>query len=191
MCMLFATSVAVAQNNDTDEPKSEISVGYGLPLNSSNMCEFLASTWTGSLSNRKLDKDRYIGPLTLEYHYHVTPLIGVGVIGVYSNYKGVYTYGEDPQNINNTYFTVMPSVKFNWLRRDNWGLYSKIALGYTYSKFKEDIEGKNTQKEESANSMNFQVSAIGVEVGSRSVRAFAEFGFGEQGIGLAGVRFRF
>ena len=38
---------------------------------------------------------------------------------------------------------------------------------------------------------NFQVSAIGVEVGSPKFRGFAELGYGEQGIALIGLRYKF
>ncbi|MBR6282981.1 MAG: hypothetical protein IKR25_01635 [Muribaculaceae bacterium] len=190
MCMILATGTAVARNYDADEPKSEISVGYGLPLNASNMCEFLAAGWTGGLSNKDLDKDRYVGPLTLEYFYHVTPVIGVGAVGVYSYHKGVYVNAGTPEDQSSTYLTIMPSVKVNWLRRDNWGLYSKIAFGYSYCKYKNAEEGKEARTD-TGSCANFQASIIGAEVGGRSVRGFVELGFGEQGVGLAGVRFRF
>ena len=87
----------------------------------------------------------------------------------------------------------MPSVKFNWLRRHNWGLYSKLAAGATLRhsslKEKESVDAKKTTKNQAF--FNFQVSAIGFEAGSENVRGFAELGIGEQGVGLAGVRFRF
>ena len=90
----------------------------------------------------------------------------------------------------------MPSVKFNWLRKDHWGLYSKVAAGVTYAKFNEkyyDELGKNIDDKATANDIvfNFQATAIGIEAGSSHVRAFTEFGIGEQGIALAGVRYKF
>ena len=38
---------------------------------------------------------------------------------------------------------------------------------------------------------NWQLSLIGVEAGSPYMRAFAELGFGEQGIVCAGLRYKF
>lgn len=183
----------VAQNYDTDEPKHEISLGYGAAINSTNMLEFLADVWTGGHNNRHLENDRYIGPLTAEYFYHVTPLIGVGAIGVYSHYKGDEKNGEGTiEEHSSTYFTFMPAVKLNWLRREYWGLYSKLGAGFTHGSFKLSDKSSNSSKETgSLNNFNFQASAIGVEVGSRTIRGFAEIGFGEQGIALAGVRLRF
>jgi hypothetical protein len=87
----------------------------------------------------------------------------------------------------------MPSVKFNWLRRTNWGMYTKVAAGaslrHSTIKNNEDISAKN--KTDNTLFFNFQVSALGIEAGTENVRAFAELGVGEQGVGLAGVRFRF
>jgi hypothetical protein len=89
----------------------------------------------------------------------------------------------------------MPSVKFNWLRKNNWGMYSKLAAGATYTHFCfEDYENdRKTGEKETANDLffNFQVSLIGIEAGNQHVRGFAEFGIGEQGIALAGVRYKF
>jgi hypothetical protein len=39
--------------------------------------------------------------------------------------------------------------------------------------------------------VNWQLTAIGVEVGSKQIRAFAELGTGEQGIFLGGIRCKF
>ena len=37
----------------------------------------------------------------------------------------------------------------------------------------------------------FQASLLGIEAGSPTIRAFTELGTGEQGIILAGVRYKF
>ena len=38
---------------------------------------------------------------------------------------------------------------------------------------------------------NFQASLLGIEAGSEKIRGFAELGAGEQGIILAGLRYKF
>ena len=90
----------------------------------------------------------------------------------------------------------MPSVKFNWLRKDKWGMYSKVALGATLTSFSTqdyNESGKLTGEKETSNDVffNFQASLLGVEVGGAQVRGFFELGLGEQGIALAGVRYKF
>ena len=90
----------------------------------------------------------------------------------------------------------MPAVKFNWLRKANWGMYSKVAIGASLANSsKEDYNenGKLTGQKENTNDVffNFHASLLGVEAGNQHVRGFAELGLGEQGIILGGVRYRF
>ena len=90
----------------------------------------------------------------------------------------------------------MPSVKFNWLRKNKWGLYSKVALGATLAHYSEqnfDDSGRRVDDKGSSNDVffNFHASLIGVEAGGRNVRGFAELAIGEQGILLGGVRYKF
>ena len=54
-----------------------------------------------------------------------------------------------------------------------------------------DNDGQVKSEAESLVHVNWQVSLIGIEAGSPTVRGFAELGTGEQGIILAGVRYKF
>ena len=184
-----------AQAQDDMETRHEVAVSYGVKPN---------STWFDVLTDiipamfgETHENYKCVGPIGLEYYYHTSPLIGVGAVAVFSTNQEDGFY-EKIQNshINRTYFTFMPSVKFNWLRKNHWGLYSKLAAGVTYAYFNEkyyDKLGKNIDDKATANDIvfNFQATAIGVEAGSSHVRAFTELGIGEQGIALAGVRFKF
>ena len=92
----------------------------------------------------------------------------------------------------NNYFTLMPAVKFDWLRKSHFGMYSKLAVGATLRS--EEYTSKNDSKRDYTDStvhLNWQVTAIGIEAGSTTVRGFAELGTGEQGVILAGVRCKF
>ena len=138
---------------------------------------------------------RWSVPVSAEYFYHVSPLVGVGGIGVYSHHKQDVVQDEQVTGKRSSnYFTVMPAVKFNWLRRQNWGLYSKVGVGYTRAEYKttgKDSDGNFKKDSSSDNFFNFQASLVGIEAGNRSVRGFAELGFGEQGLIHGGIRFRF
>ena len=86
----------------------------------------------------------------------------------------------------------MPAVKFDWLRKKNFGMYSKLAFGATYRT--EKIEYKNSVYEdydENGLHVNWQLSVLGIEAGSPTLRGFVELGTGEQGIGLIGLRYKF
>ena len=180
-----------------DETRHEVSVSYGVLPN---------SIWIDVLTDVipavfgvEYENYNYVGPIGVEYFYHTSPLVGVGAVGVFAtnNEDGYHKNSDllDSHRVK-SYFTFMPAVKFNWLRKDNWGMYSKLALGGTYTRFTEQHYDDNGHKEgakETTNDyiFNFQASLIGVEAGNDHVRGFAEFGVGEQGVALAGIRFKF
>lgn len=193
--LIFCTTQTLqAQDFDpNDEPKNELALAYGA-INSSN-CLDVFSEVVGAMFGARYKNSKFVGPFSAEYFYHVTPLIGVGGIGVYNHHKEDVVQGEQiTGKRTSNYFTIMPAVKFNWLRKQNWGLYSKLGAGYTHGNY--TTTGKDSEgiyiKDSSCNDFfNFQVSLIGAEAGNRNVRGFAELGFGEQGLIHGGVRFRF
>lgn len=186
------------QAQEEMETRHEIGVTYGAVPNSvwvDVFTDVIAAMFGESHENNK-----YFGPIGLEYYYHTSPLIGVGAVAVFTTNKEDAFYNTElTGHHTKSYITVMPSVKFNWLRKNNWGLYSKLAAGATYTHFSfEDYDidnttGKKTTEKTTAKDLlfNFQASLIGVEAGNQRVRGFAEFGVGEQGVALAGVRFKF
>ena len=192
--VLSCAPCALAQDFDpNNEPKNELAVGYGF-VSSSNALDVFSDV-VSAIFGARYENGAFIGPLSAEYFYHVSPLVGVGGIGVYSHHKQDVIQNEvvTGKQISN-YYTVMPAVKFNWLRKKQWGMYSKLAAGYTranYSTTGKDSDGSNTKDSSSDNFFNFQASLVGIEAGNRSVRGFAELGFGEQGLIHGGVRFRF
>ena len=183
------------QAQDEMETRHEISVSYGVVPN---------SIWIDVLTDvipamfgETYDDSHYVGPVGLEYYYHTSPLIGVGAVAVFAtnNDNGFFNEVKNSHR-NKSYITVMPSAKFNWLRKNNWGMYSKLAAGATYTHFTyQDYDDNGNKTDEKTTSkdliFNFQASLIGIEAGNDRMRGFAEFGVGEQGVALAGVRFRF
>ena len=85
----------------------------------------------------------------------------------------------------------MPAVKFNWLRRKNIGLYSKLGAGATLRRERIDDKGVEDEGPESNVHFNWQASLVGFEAGGPTFRGFIEIGEGEQGIALVGLRCRF
>lgn len=178
-----------------EETRHEIGISYGVVPN---------SVWIDVLTDvvpaifgEKYENGCYVGPIGVEYYYHTSPLIGVGAIAVFAtNNDDGFRKEVLTSHRNKSYMTLMPSVKFDWLRKTNWGMYSKVAVGATLSRFSNqdyDTNGKLIGEKKVTNDVlfNFQASLIGVEAGNRNVRGFAELGVGEQGIALAGVRFKF
>ena len=85
----------------------------------------------------------------------------------------------------------MPAVKFDWLRKKYFGMYSKLAAGATLRQEKYDSNNGSNDYDDSAVHVNWQLPFVGIEAGSPAIRAFAELGIGEQGILQAGVRYKF
>ena len=188
--ILILALAAPICNINAQEPKHEISVSYGVLPNSLWLDG--VQSFFEALFGQKKNTRNYVGPIGLEYHYRVSPLIGVGAVAVYSHHEEDLLKDDAViRSRNKNYYTIMPSVKFNWLRRDHWGLYSKVAIGASLfnQKMKEAETGQKT--DENKVNFNFQASAIGVEVGSGTIYGFFEAGLGEQGVFLGGVRAKF
>lgn len=188
---VFAFVSVPAQAQDELETRHEIAVSYGAVSNSNWIDAY--SEVISAIFGAKHDKHSFVGPVGLEYYYHINPLVGVGAIATYSGFKEDELGKDDnvSATLKNSYISLMPSVKFNWLRRNNWGLYSKLAAGATYSHSSKDDVNDKTNTTDDKVFFNFQASAIGVEVGGEHALGFLELGVGEQGIALAGVRFKF
>ena len=144
----------------------------------------IVSTYAGAFSFSSDDQSGFWGPIGIEYFYHVSPVVGVGAVASIAGCK------YDHSSFKANYYTVMPAVKFNWLRRDHFGLYSELAAGMIIMQTKVDGTNHSDAKEESTTDFMWQATALGVEFGS-AFRGFCELGFGEKGILCAGMRYKF
>ena len=184
-----------AQAQDETETRHEVAVSYGVVPNS--VWIDLYTDIIPAIFGEERKGKGYFGPIGLEYYYHTSSLIGVGAVAVYASSKQDCFYNDlQTSAITKSFFSFLPSIKFNWLHKKNWGLYSKVAAGVSYARFNDedyDDNGKKTGDNTVSKDLlfNYQASLIGVEAGSAHLRAFAELGIGEQGIALGGVRFKF
>ena len=189
VAMLTVTSVNA--QSDASDSKHEIAVSYGSLSNSDWLNIF--ENVIGAIFGEKYEDDTFFGPIGLEYFYHLKPWLGVGAITTYGQLTQDAIKGDDKVGKkSNYYFSVLPAVKFDWYRGDVVGLYSKLGAGVTMRREIREFEGNkaeyNTDKTDIM--FNWQVSLIGIEVG-KSLRAFAEGGFGEQGVVMLGLRYKF
>lgn len=187
---LMAATNVNAQNG-YDDTKHEVGISFGGGSNSQWIDVFedlIVTMFDNSLSDRS-----FTGPFSAEYFYHVKNWFGVG---------GIFVYGHSSQDIqeksmnigevSNNYITLMPAAKFDWLRKKHFGMYSKLGIGATYRN--ENIEYKNSDHDDYSESelhVNWQISLLGIEAGSPTLRGFVELGTGEQGIALIGLRYKF
>lgn len=182
------------QAQDEMETRHEVAVSYGTVPNSI-WIDILTEVIKASFGE-SMDSYKHVGPIALEYYYHTSPLIGVGAVAIFtSNNENGFIKDVKSSHTFRSYFSFMPSIKFNWLRKKNWGMYSKLAAGVTYAHFKQDDydNGVATGEKTTANDLvfNFQASLLGIEAGGQNVRGFVELGMGEQGVALAGIRCKF
>lgn len=180
-------------NAQESESKHEVSFGVGCWANSQIldlMKDLTGTTMTAGYVS--YENEKFSIPLSVEYFYHINPLVGVGGIAVYSHGKRDMLYdGELQGRMKTNYYTFIPAVKFNWLRKKNWGLYSKAGLGVSVRNQKWNwYDASHTNDSDTDFILNFQGTPIGVECGNQYYWGFLELGMGEQGIVNAGIRIK-
>lgn len=190
---MMATMNVNAQNEDL---KHEIGISYGLGVStiSDGIGNGVGRGIFENLAGYEWTNDKQFGSLAVEYFYHTNnPKLAVGGIVTYSKY-GEDVMKKETKSIvgerTRHYISVMPSVKYYWINKNHFGLYSKAAAGAML--LSEKSKDNELNKEETNSKVYFmgQVSPIGVEFGGQ-VRGFIEAGCGEQGIVLAGVKYKF
>lgn len=187
---LCGSSVGASAQN----ARHEIAVSYGTLSNSTWIDVFEDANIASTVQGIKFSDSKEIGSISAEYFYHINPLLGLGAIGSFgASSQDILSNQTKIGKMRHKFFTVMPAMKFNWLRRSQWGLYSKIGLGGTLRSEKDKFNDTSIYKDYDDNMFHFnwQVTFIGIEAGSESVRGFIETGVGEQGAFLVGVRYKF
>ena len=176
MAMMMAALTVNAQNDDL---KNEIGVFYGFD-SASNIVSSIGTAFNWDSS----DQTGFWGPVGIEYYRHLTPVVAVGAVASIAG----CTWSKN-DDFTSKYYTIMPSVKFNWLRRNHFGMYSAVSAGFMIHSASQKRNGN--KETESQTSFMIQLTGIGAEVGGENVRAFAEVGVGEKGILCAGLRYKF
>ena len=193
---MMATVNVNAQNEDLHH---ELSLSYGL----GSIAQFGDGLGEGIglvFTNTEYDDGAILGPISLEYFYHFNnPRLALGASFTYSKWDSDVLDRGTHQKIGDrkrNFFSVMPSFKYYWVNKNNFGLYSKAAAGIGFLSIKDDMKGYkdgkevNEKKDDNGTYFMFQASFIGAEFGSK-FRGFAELGIGDQGFIQAGVRYKF
>jgi hypothetical protein len=102
----------------------------------------------------------------------VTPGVAIGAMASIAGCK----WGDNGEE-KTKYYTVMPSVKFNWLRKEHFGMYSSLAAGIMVA----SLSGSKNGGSDSKTNFMCHVTGLGAEFGGQ-LRGFAELGFGERGV---------
>ena len=184
--MVVAAMMATVSVSAQDE-KNEIGVFYGVE-SASNIVSYITSSFAAATG----DQSAWWGPVGVEYYHHVSPVVAVGGVAVFAGCKA-----EDEKtkskDLDEKFITVMPSVKFNWLRKKGFGMYSALSAGVMFASISVEGEAKAADKDakdETITTFMFQATALGIEFGG-NVRGFVEAGVGEKGVVCAGLRYKF
>jgi hypothetical protein len=183
ICVALLSMGAQAQDS-----KHEVGVFYGVG-SASNILSII----TSSISAAVGDQSDFWGPIGVEYYYHVSPVVGLGAVAAYAGCKA-----EDEktrkEDLSETFISLMPSVKFDWLRKKNFGMYSALSAGVMFCSISCNDNAKASDpnaKDETLTTFIFQATALGAEFGGEQFRGFVEAGVGEKGLLCAGVRYKF
>ena len=195
LSFLFAALMAVMSLQAQDEkPRHEIGVSYGagVSLIGDGIGNSVGTGLFDALFGYNWTNRKEFGSLGLEYFYHLSdnPRVALGGILTYARYgEDVEKDGVKKGDRKRTYMTLMPSVKYYYVDGKNFGLYSKAAVGVMMLHSKSSMNSQS----DSDSSFRFmgQASLLGVEAGSQNLRGFLEFGIGEQGIALIGLKCKF
>jgi hypothetical protein len=188
LVMVAATMMVALNVNAQDEPKNELGVFYGIE-SASNILSIYSTMFSAAAG----DQSSWWGPIGLEYYHHISPVVAVGAVGVYAGCEAI-DKKTGHKDLNETYISLMPSVKFNWLRKKNFGLYSAVSAGVMFASISIDSSVKASDpeaKDETLTSFMFQATALGAEFGGNAFRGFVEAGLGEKGTLCAGLRYKF
>ena len=114
--MVVAAMMATVSVNAQEETKHEIGVFYGIDSASD-----IVSSITSAFAAAAGDQSSFWGPVGVEYYYHVSPVVGVGGVAAFAGCKAI-DKKTNTKDLNEKFITVMPSVKFNWLRKKSFGM---------------------------------------------------------------------
>jgi len=186
--MVSVAMMTVVNVNAQDGLKHEVGVFYGIG-SASNVLSVITSSISAAAGNQS----SFWGPIGVEYYYHVSPVVGLGAVAAYAGCKAEdeKTHKDD---LSETFITIMPSVKFNWLSKKHFGMYSGLSAGIMFISVSPNDNAKandSNAKDETLVSFMFQATALGAEFGGEQFRGFVEAGFGEKGVLCAGLRYKF
>lgn len=187
LVMVVAAMMATVSVQAQDELKNEIGVFYGVE-SISNVLSAFSSMFSAAAG----DQSSFWGPIGVEYYHHISPVVALGAVAEYAGCKAVDDK-TGKNDLSETFITVMPSAKFNWLRRKNFGMYSAVSLGVMFLSVSCNESAKAADpdaKDETLATIMFHGTALGIE-GGGALRGFAELGFGEKGTICAGLRYKF
>lgn len=192
----------VSCKNIEDVHRNEYSASIGTEGLPSSHCE-LGET-NKSINDNASNKIVISG----SYEHHLTNWLYVGISASYfhrsydvweadisRNDHGWAMSKRYRQVGNNSIYdiAILPTMKFNWFRKKYCTIYSRLSAGCVYHHENLTVQKDVDYLEDETwgrTSFQYQVSPLGLEVGSLHFRLFGELGLGATGF-QAGIRIRY
>lgn len=191
IALFMALALVLPLNAKDDDSRNEVSITYGqatLPQFAYVMGGVLGVAFTAG--HFTFENSIFTGGVGMEFIHYSNNWFGYGLAGTF-DYMTSDAYSVDGDGnktpngkFNFGYVSVMPVLKFAWLRKPRVGLYSKIGIGAGLALDNGDSVEKNI-------SFSGQITPIGFDFGGESFRGFVEAGVGMQGLVNCGVRWLF
>jgi len=188
--LLLFSLPTFAQLDTVRSNKNEFSIGYGIGPSSSFRFR------PGCMIYPETDN---IGAIYVTYTRRLTKVIGIGLTVCYDpirlNYYGQVNGGSALIcKVNENSFSFMPHLKINWLNTKYVNLYSKVAiLGIHYVTYKQEEYYPELYEvnapELGPTLMAYQITPVGVEVGTKRCAGFLQVGIGMEGLISIGFRY--
>lgn len=146
------------------------------------------------------ENEKYLPSLAVGYYYNVSKMVAVGgyfamngmTRDIYGHLNTQTRDSKKKVGESDRYnFSLIPSVKFHWVRTKYFGFYSKVGIGAMLMTEKAESDNGGTSKSDSDLMFDFDITPIGLDGGTEHIRAFAEFGLSEQGMLCGGLRYKF
>lgn len=187
VCML-GVATANAQNLGM---KHEIRPFYGTAYAASDSDIFANTLSNGLLGISEKNETTTFGMVGLGYRYHINKF-GLGLDLGYSTAKEeLYKKAKDTkpfETSNIKRYFAMPTISYSYYKRNAIELYGAASAGAIYQTTKKDVKDAKTKNE---TLFAYQVTPIGLRIGSETIGAFVELGYGQKGIVNAGLSFKF
>jgi len=192
--LVLAVALLIAMCASAQESKHEISAGVGYATEGQfiDVIGDIGAAFFGCQSKEK----GFSGSINLDYGYRVSRKFLVGLSLSYSRIAEEQYRKSEPDKLYGTstgyYYSVMPTVKANWIEKEHFTFYSRVSAGLLLCKYDNKVEGKNDddKDDDMSKAFAFQVSPVGLEFGN-ALRGYVELGFGAAGIVSGGIRYRF
>lgn len=129
--------------------------------------------------------------LQTEYTYQANKWLGVGVTGVYFSYFNQYLNEQTEQQVGKnvvSHFSLYPTLRYTWLNRPSFSLYSSFGLGARFVNEHDNLKG------EESNSQRFSIAGqftlIGFTIGKQFYVYSDLSTLGTQGFTTIGIGYR-